>query len=196
MVAEIVPLRILAIAGSARRDSLNRKLQHVACAALMQAGAKVTEVNLDDFPMPVYHGDLEDREGLPLHARRLRSLMMEHQALLIVSPENNASIPAVLKNALDWMSRPDGGQNGLVPYQNKVALLMSATPGALGGLRGLQHLRQVLQALSVLVLSEQLGVPRAHEKFDADGKLNDPKLQASITGLAQRLINVAGRLAA
>ena len=113
--------------------------------------------------MPLYQGDLEAREGMPPQARRLKALLADHHALLLVSPENNASVPALLKNTLDWLSRPDGGQNGLVAFQGKVALLMAASPGSLGGLRGLAHLRQILQALSVLVLTEQLAVPRAHE---------------------------------
>jgi NAD(P)H-dependent FMN reductase len=188
-------VKVLAFAGSARRDSLNKKLLRLAAAALLEAGALVTVVDLEDFPMPLYHGDLEHREGMPEHARRLRRLLGEHQGLLLVSPENNASVSSLLKNALDWMSRPDGGQNGLVPFQNKVALLMSASPGALGGLRGLVHLRQILQALSVLVLTEQLALVRAHEQFDGEGQLIDPKLRASLSGLAERFIGVVSRLA-
>jgi NAD(P)H-dependent FMN reductase len=188
-------VKVLVFAGSARRDSLNKKLARVAAAAVTAAGGETTLMDLNDYPMPVYHGDLEAEQGLPENARKLKRLFMEYRALLIVSPENNASIPAMLKNTLDWVSRPADGQNGLVPYQNKVALLMSASPGALGGLRGLVHLRQSLQSLGVLVLSEQLAVSRAHEQFNAAGALTDAKLQASVTGLTQRLVRVAGRLA-
>lgn len=188
--------KILAFAGSARRDSLNKKLVRVAAAAATQAGGSVTVIDLDDFALPLYHGDLEAASGVPARARELRQLVAAHQALLIASPENNASIPAALKNALDWVSRPTDGQNGLAPYQGKVAALLSASPGAYGGMRGLVHLRQVLQALGVLVLSEQVAVGRAHEMFDAAGALTDIKLQASVTGLAQRLVSVASRLSA
>lgn len=191
-----MPVRILAFAGSARRDSLNKKLARAAAAAATAAGGEVTLIDLDDYPMPVYHGDLEAREGLPENGRRLKQLFAEHQALLIASPENNASMSSLLKNTLDWVSRAADGQNGLVPYQNKVALLLSASPGALGGLRGLVHLRQTLQALTVLVLSEQLALTRAHEQFDAAGRLVDPRMQASLDGLTQRLVSVAARLAA
>lgn len=186
---------ILAFAGSARRDSLNKKLVRVAAAAAAAAGGTVTLVDLDDYAMPVYHGDLEAKDGVPENARRLRRLVAEHQGLLIASPENNASIPAVLKNALDWVSRPTDGQNGLAPYQGKVAALLSASPGVYGGMRGLVHVRQVLQALGVLVLSEQVAVGRAHEMFGADGALTDVKLQASVAGLAQRLVAVMSMLA-
>lgn len=188
------PVRVLAIAGSTRSGSLNRMLLAEVVRALEPTGAAVTEAALEDFPMPLYQGDLEAREGIPPQARRLKALLADHHALLLVSPENNASVPAVLKNTLDWLSRPDGGQNGLVAFQGKVALLMSASPGSLGGLRGLAHLRQILQALSVLVLTEQLAVPRAHEQFDGQGRLQDPKLLASIAGLSRRLVSVCARL--
>jgi NAD(P)H-dependent FMN reductase len=186
--------KVLAFAGSARPDSLNKKLARVAAETARAAGGEVTLVDLDDYPMPVYHGDLEAREGVPRKARELRALFLSHDALLIVSPENNASVSALLKNTLDWLSRPTDGQNGLVPYQGKVAALFSASPGALGGLRGLAHLRQILQTLNVLVLAEQFALPRAHEAFDASGALADPKQQAIVSGIARRLVDVSGRL--
>ena len=186
--------RILAFAGSARRDSLNKKLIRVAAAMAESAGASVTSIDLNDFPLPLYHGDLEAAEGVPPLARQLRELIASHQGLLIASPEYNASIPAPLKNALDWVSRPVDGKNGLAAYQGKIAALMSASPGAYGGLRGLVHLRQVLQALGVLVLSEQVAVGRANEQFDAAGNLGDPRMQASLTGLVQRLVTVGSAL--
>ncbi len=189
-----MPVKILAFAGSARKDSLNKKLARVAAASATSAGGDVTLIDLDDYPMPVYHGDLEEREGLPENGRKLKKLFMEHQALLIVSPENNASMSSLLKNTLDWVSRAVDGQNGLVPYQNKVALLLAASPGALGGLRGMVHLRQTLQALTVLVLSEQLALNRAHEQFDPAGKLLDPKMQASLDGLTRRLVSITAKL--
>lgn len=187
--------KILAFAGSARSESLNKRLVRVAAEGAKAAGADVTLVDLDDYPMPVYHGDLEAKEGIPPNARLLKDLFREHHGLLIASPENNASIPAMLKNSLDWVSRPDGGQNGLVPYQRKVAALLSASPGALGGLRGLVHLRAVLQALGVLVLSEQFALPRAHEAFADAGHLSDPKQSTSLLGVTGRLVEVTRRMA-
>jgi NAD(P)H-dependent FMN reductase len=188
--------KVLAFAGSARIDSLNKKLVRIAADAARASGAEVTLVDLADFPMPLYHGDLESREGVPQKARELRELFRIHDALLVASPENNASVSSLLKNTLDWISRPADGQNGLVPYQGKVAALLAASPGALGGLRGLVHLRQILQALNVLVLSEQFALARAHEAFDATGALAESKQQAAVTGVARRLVEVAGRLAA
>lgn len=175
---------------------MNKKLAAVAGAALGAAGGDTTHIDLNDYPMPLYHGDLEQKEGVPENARKLKALFMAHRALLIVSPENNASVSSLLKNTLDWVSRPDSGQNGLVPYQGKVAALMSASPGALGGLRGLMHLRQILQTLNVLVLSEQFALPRAHEAFNEAGALLDPKQQASVSGVARRLVEVSSKLSA
>lgn len=187
--------RILAFAGSARKASLNKRLISVAADAARAAGGEVTLVDLDDYPMPLYHGDLEAAEGVPPNARRLRERLLVHDALLLCSPENNASVSALLKNTLDWLSRPDGGQNGLVPFQGKVAALLSASPGQLGGLRGLVHLRAILQALGVLVISEQFALARGHEAFAPDGTLQDPRHQASVAGVTKRLVEVTTRLA-
>ncbi len=182
--------KILVFAGSARRDSLNKKLARVAADAARAGGAEVTLIDLGDYPMPIYHGDLEEQTGLPENASRLKQLFLKHDALLLVSPENNASVPALMKNTLDWLSRQDGDQSGLVPYAGKVAALLAASPGGLGGLRGLVHLRQILQNFNVLVLSEQFALPHAHEAFTDDGTLKDAKQLAAVSKLAQRLIAV------
>ena len=188
--------RILVFAGSARAGSLNKKLARAAAAAVRVTGAEATLIDLADYPMPLYDGDLEAREGVPASARSLKDLFIAHQGLLIVSPENNASVSALLKNTLDWISRQDGSESGLVPYQGKVAALAGASPGALGGLRGLTHLRAILQTLNVLVLSEQVALARAHEAFNEDGSLKDAKQQAALAALATKLTDVCARLAA
>lgn len=190
----LVTAKLLAFSGSARSGSLNKILANAATEAARAAGAKVTLIDLRDFAMPVYDGDLEAKEGIPSKARELKALFMAHNGLLIASPENNASISSMLKNTLDWVSRPDSGQNGLVPYQNKVAGLLSASPGALGGLRGLVHLRAILQTLNVQVISEQFALGRAHEAFDESGKLKDARQQAMLSGTLQRLVDVTARL--
>lgn len=188
--------RILVFAGSARSGSLNKKLARVAAAAVRAAGAAPTLIDLADYPMPLYDGDLEAREGVPASARKLKDLFTAHQGLLIVSPENNASVSALLKNTLDWISRQDGGESGLVPYQGKVAALAGASPGALGGLRGLTHLRAILQTLNVLVLPEQVALGRAHEAFNKDGSLKDAKQQAALAAMTKKLADTCARLAA
>jgi len=188
--------RILIFAGSARSGSLNKKLARAAAAAVRAAGAEAGLIDLADYPMPLYDGDLEEREGVPANARKLKDLFNAHQGMLIVSPENNASVSALLKNTLDWISRQDGNESGLVPYRGKVAALAGASPGALGGLRGLTHLRAILQALNVLVLSEQFALGRAHEAFNADGSLRDAKEQDALASLALKLTEVCAKLTA
>lgn len=191
-----MPTRILVFAGSARESSLNKKLARVAARAVADAGGEAAFIDLRDFPMPLYDGDLEAVSGVPVQALRLRELFKQHQGLLIASPENNSSVPSLLKNALDWVSRPTDGEPGTVPYRAKVSALLAASPGVLGGLRGLVHLRQILNGLGVLVLAEQLAIPRAHEAFNDDGTLKDAAQRANLDGLAHRLVEVTTRLAA
>ncbi|MDH3591896.1 MAG: NAD(P)H-dependent oxidoreductase, partial [Planctomycetota bacterium] len=132
--------KILALSGSLRGDSFNRKLVAAAAAGARAAGAAVTEIDIREFPLPLYDGDLEARDGLPEHALRLKRLFAEHEGLLIASPEYNGSISGALKNLIDWVSRPASkGEKPLASFDGKVAAIMAASPGGLGGLRGLVH---------------------------------------------------------
>jgi len=186
--------RILAFAGSTRTDSYNKKLVQIAAAGARTAGAEVTYVDLRDLPMPLFDEDLETSHGLPPAARQFKDLLLAHQGLLIASPEYNSSIAAVLKNAIDWASRPTAGEPPLAGFTNKAAVIMSASPGALGGLRGLVHLRSILGNIKVLVLPDQIAVPKAHEAFNPDGSLKDAKQQASIEQLGQKLTEILVKL--
>ena len=190
--------RVLVFAGSARRESLNKKLARVGADALRAAGADATFLDLDDHPIPVYHGDLEAREGMPENARKLREIFMAHDALLIASPENNTSVSSLLKNVLDWLSRGvgdgRGANSGLAPYRGKVAGIMTATPGGYGGVRGLPHLRQILSALGVIVLPTQVQLAHADRAFDEAGKLTDPKMMQAVESMAKSLAETAKRL--
>jgi chromate reductase, NAD(P)H dehydrogenase (quinone) len=142
--------------------------------------------------MPLYDGDLEDRDGLPDNALRLKALFKEHDALLIASPEYNSSIPPLLKNTIDWVSREWQGESGLVPYQNKVAAILAASPGQLGGMRMLPHLRQMLNTLGVLVLPGQFALSNADQAFDAEtGALKSP---ARLHALVLELVNTTAAL--
>ena len=167
--------KILAFSGSIRRDAWNRRLIQAAVDATRAAGGNVTLIDLADYPLPLYNGDLEDKDGLPDNALRLKALFKSHDALLIASPEYNSSIPPLLKNTIDWVSREWGGESGLVPYQNKVAAIMAASPGQFGGMRMLPHLRQILNTLGVLVLPGQFSLPGADKAFDEEnGALKSP----------------------
>ena len=190
--------RILVFAGSARRDSLNKKLARAAAQFAREAGAEATFVDLDDYPIPLYHGDLEAASGMPENARKLRGIFLAHDALIIASPENNSSMSSLLKNTIDWLSRDvedgKGDSSGLAPWRGKVAGLMAASPGGFGGIRALPHLRQILAALGVTVLGTQVAVPRAHEAFAADGSLADERVAKSLRSLAEAVTRAAQRL--
>ena len=191
--------KILVFAGSARRDSLNKKLARVAADAVRAAGGEATFIDLDDYPMPVYHGDLEAAEGMPENARKLRALFMAHDGLLIASPENNQSITSLLKNVIDWLSRDigdgKGDNSGLAPYRGKVVGIMNATPGPYGGVRHLFHLRQVMSGLQTIVLPNQVQLARADQAFDEKGALKDERWSKALHGLAKSLVETAGKLA-
>jgi NAD(P)H-dependent FMN reductase len=186
--------KILAFAGSTRIDSYNKKLVKIAAAGAKAAGAEVTYIDLRDLPLPLYDEDLEAQEGLPANARTFKDLMISHQGLLIASPEYNSSLTAVLKNAIDWASRPAPNEAPLAAFAGKVATIMSASPGALGGLRGLVHLRSILGNIKVLVLPDQIAVSKAYEAFNPDGTLVDPKQQESIEKLGDGLTKILLKL--
>ncbi|NJL88439.1 MAG: NAD(P)H-dependent oxidoreductase [Coleofasciculaceae cyanobacterium SM2_1_6] len=185
---------ILAFAGSTRQDSYNKKLVQIAAQGASQTGADVTYLDLRDLPLPLFDEDLEAQEGIPANAKKLKELMIAHQGFLIASPEYNGSVTAVLKNAIDWASRPQPGEAPLACFSGKVAVLMSASPGALGGLRGLVHLRAVLGNLSMIVLPEQRAIGNAYNAFQPDGSLQDADQQRAIEQLGARLTTVLGKL--
>jgi len=174
--------RILAFAGSARRDSVNRKL-----ITLASGMADATLLELADYPLPLYNADLEAEEGVPANARALQAIFLQHDALLLACPEYNGSITPLLKNTLDWVSRPAPGLKSLAAFEGKVAALLAASPGSLGGLRGLVHVRAILSGIGVLVMPRQLAVPRAHEGID-------DATQARLRGVVDALVDTVARL--
>lgn len=188
--------KILAFAGSTRIDSFNKKLVKVAAAGAMENGVDVTIIDLRDFAMSLYDGDLEQKEGLPSNARKLKDLMLSHQGFLISSPEYNSSISGVLKNTIDWASRPSEGEESLACFKDKVAGIMSASPGGLGGLRGLVHVRAILENISVLVIPEQIAVAKAHEVFNTDGTLKDKKQEEQVKRIGASVAKLLIKLTA
>ena len=186
--------KILAFSGSLRKGSYNQQVVTIAAGGARAAGAEVTVLNLREIPLPVYDADLEAGEGLPDNVRTLKGLMRSHDGFLISSPENNSTLSAALKNAIDWASRPDGDEPTLACFKDKTAVIMAASPGGLGGLRGLGHLRSILSSIGVLVLPDQKAIPRVHEALAADGTLSDPGLQQAIEALGARLAEVLAKL--
>ena len=140
--------RILAFAGSARSNSWNARLVRIAAEGARVAGANVTVLDLKDHPMPLFDEDLERESGTPNNAVKLKQLFLEHDGLLIASPEYNSSITPLLKNTIDWVSQPGENEPMLAAYQGKVAAIMATSPGGLGGLRGLVHLRSILSSVT------------------------------------------------
>lgn len=193
MLTAPMPLtpRILAFSGSARRESLNRKLLAVTVAAVREAGGEVTLLDLNDYVLPLYHGDLEDTEGLPANAAKLIELIGSHHALLIASPEYNSMITPLLKNTLDWCTR--GEDN---PFTDKVAAVVSASPGAFGGVRSLKLAQQLLLHLGCHVVPGQTSLPHADKAFDASGILTDVRTQKSVRALASALVETTRKLSA
>ena len=186
--------RILAFAGSARRDSYNKKLIRIAARGAEAAGAEVTLLDLADFPLPMYDGDLEEADGIPENALALKELFLAHQGLLLACPEYNSSITPLLKNTLDWVSRPAPGEGPLAAYQGKVCSLMSASPGALGGLRGLVHVRMILGNIGVVVLPKQIAISQANAAFAQDGSLVDAKQQETVESLGKKVAEMLAKL--
>lgn len=177
--------KILAFSGSAREGSFNQKLVGVAARAAEAAGADVKVINLKDYPLPLYNADEEHEKGLPSTALELKQLFKEADGFLVSSPEYNGFFTPLLKNAIDWISRPHEGEKPLEAFTGKVAGIMSASPGALGGLRGLPALLALLNNLKVTVIGETKAVGKAGEAFDDNGDLIDTSTKNAIESIGK-----------
>lgn len=189
-------IKIVAFAGSLRTASHNKKLVRIAAAGARTAGAAVTSVDLRDIPMPLYDGDIEREQGLPPNAKVFKRLLIENHGMLISSPEYNSAFSAVLKNAIDWASRPEPNEPALLAFKGKIAGLMSASPGNLGGVRGLAVLRSILSNIGVVVIPTQLIIARASDAFDPDGSLKDERQQSAIEAIGAEAVRFAAKLSA
>ncbi len=188
---------ILAFGGSLRRDSYNQKLAAIAACGGREAGAEVTVISLRDFTLPVFDEDLEAASGMPEAAKRLKAIFREHHGLIIASPEYNSSITAALKNTIDWVSRGESDDEpALSALAGKTAVVCSASPGGLGGMRGLVHLRAILGSIGITVLPDQIAIGKAYEAFTPDGALVDAEQQARIKALGSNLSKHLSKLLA
>lgn len=186
---------IIAFAGSARRESLNARVLRVAAEGAVEAGAEVQVVDLADYPMPLYDGDLERDQGLPAAAGELKAVFRAGDGFLIASPEYNSSITPLLKNTIDWVSRAESDDEpGLVAYRGKVAALLSASPGRLGGLRGLVHLRAILGNIGVHVIPAQRAISGAAKAFDEQGAMVNDSDRGGLHAVARALVETTRRL--
>ena len=191
----LVPPKILVFAGSIRTGAYSGRTADAAMKELAVQGAEVTRISLADYPLPIMDEDLEKAEGVPDNAVRLGRLIAAHDAVLIASPEYNASIPPLLKNTIDWISRirSDGGKP-FRPLSGKLVGLCSSSDGNFAGIRGLYHLRAVLMNCQAEILTRQCSIARASEAFDADGELRDERTKGMMTTLCSALIERAGQL--
>ena len=186
--------KILAFAGSARKDSWNKRILALAVQGAKAAGADVTVLDFRDLVLPLFDQDEEAKNGLHPNARKLKDLMIAHHGFLIACPEYNSSITPLLKNAIDWASRPVANETPLNCYHGKVAALMSASEGAFGGLRGLVHVRAILGNIRTLVLPDQVAVPRVNTLFGPDGAVTNPAVQKSLEQLGADVAAIVTKL--
>lgn len=189
--------RLLFFAGSARAGSHNKRLADLAHRIALANGVESVFVDLNDYPMPIYHGDVEAEQGPPEEARKFKALLGEYQGVFIASPEYNASIAPLLKNTLDWVTRVRAkGETGLEVFRSRVFAISGASPGYYGGMRSLLQLREILAiGLGATVIPQQIALPRAHEAFDADGRLKDDRQQDLLKSVVEALAVAARKFA-
>jgi NAD(P)H-dependent FMN reductase len=188
-------MRLLFFAGSTREGSFNKKLARLGCRIAEANGIEAVFVDLKDYPMPLYNGDLEAAEGPPEKARAFKALLSEYPGVFIACPEYNSSVTPLLKNTLDWVTRVRAkGETGLEVYQSRVFAISGASPGYYGAMRSLLNLRQILEVgIAATVIPQQLALPRAGDAFDEDGSLKDKAQQELCKSVVEALAIAARR---
>jgi len=186
--------KILAFDGSGRTGSINHVILDKVVAAAKTHGAEVTVIDLYDYDLPLYNGDLHAEEGMPPRLDSLKAIFREHDAFLIASPEYNGSFSPLLKNAIDWVSRQGPGETPLQGFKGKIAGLIATSPGKIGGLRGLYQLNTVLWSIGMLVLPEIVSVPFFKDAVDENGDLKNDSDKNAVANLARRIVAVTSAL--
>jgi NAD(P)H-dependent FMN reductase len=188
-------LKILVIPGSLRTGSHNARLAAAAAYQFAQAGAEVTRISLSDFPLPIYDGDLQTRSGVPKHAINLKRMMSAHHGVLIVTPEYNSSVPPLVKNAIDWVSRvQDTHETRYQVFRGRPFAIAAASENRLGGVRCLAALRLILSACQATVIPNQLALSFAGEAYDDMDRLKHPADIEALGALVRQLIDVSQRM--
>ena len=183
---------LLAFSGSLRQASFNQQLVTLAAKQAEALGASVKLVSLNDYNLPLFNEDIE-KDGLPQGAQQLKADMIAADGYLIASPEYNAFFTPALKNAIDWASRPNGDEPRLACFAGKVAGLLSASPGALGGLRGIPRLHVLLQGIGTLVVPQTASIGSIHEVLPKAGEVPSADLLGKVTPVVQAVINACGK---
>lgn len=179
---------ILIFAGSARRDALSKRLAAAATLATGAAGAKPTLIDLGDFDVPIYHGDLEAASGIPRAVVEFRHLVAAHHGMILVTPEYNGFVTPLMLNMLCWASRPSPGDDFGAVFAGKPVALMASSSGRLGGVRAIPRLRDMVAELGMLPVPGFVTIPAAEQAFANDGHLADPALADSLNGVIRRLL--------
>jgi chromate reductase len=188
-------LKILVIPGSLRSGSHNARLAAVAAYQFAQAGAEVTRISLSDFPLPIYDGDLQTKSGVPKHAINLKRMMSVHHGVLIVTPEYNSSVPPLVKNTIDWVSRvQDTHETRYQGFRERPFAIAAASESRLGGTRCLAALRLILSACQAMVIPNQLALSFASEAYDDMDRLKHPGDIEALNALVRQLIDVSQRM--
>lgn len=191
---------IIALSGSLKENSFNRKLVNIAAEGAETADAEVIHINLADFPIPLFSEDLE-AEGTPAPVNDLKQIFADADGILLASPEYNGSVTGVLKNTIDWLSRPGKSRSGESAdigsaFAGKAVGLLATSPGGLGGLRGLSHARDILFNLGAIINPNQIAVPGAFQAFDGEGRLTDENMAERVKGLGADIARLAGQIKA
>jgi chromate reductase, NAD(P)H dehydrogenase (quinone) len=188
-------LKILVIPGSLRTGSHNARLAAAAAYQFAQAGAEVTRISLGDFPLPIYDGDLQTKSGVPKNAINLKRMIGAHQGVLFVTPEYNSSVPPLVKNTIDWVTRVQDAQEtrGQV-FRDRIFAIAAASESRLGGTRALAALRLILSACHATIIPNQLAVSFAGEAYDDMDRLKHPADIEALNALVRQLIDVSQRL--
>jgi NAD(P)H-dependent FMN reductase len=188
-------LKILIIPGSLRTGSHNARLAAQAAYEFTQAGVDVTQLSLGDFPLPIYDGDLQAKSGVPKNAVNLKRIMAGHHGVLLVTPEYNASLPPLVKNTIDWLSRvQDPNEARGQVFRERPFAIAAASESRLGGTRVLAALRLVLSALQATVIPNQLALSFAAQAYDDMDRLKNPADIGALKALVRQLIDVSQRL--
>ena len=188
-------LKILVIPGSLRTGSLNAKLAATIALELVQAGAEVTRISLSDFPLPIYDADLQTKSGIPKHAVNLKRMIGAHHGVLFVTPEYNSSVPALVKNTIDWITRvQDPHESRGQVFRERVFAIASASEGRLGGTRALAALRLILSACQAQVIPNQLALTFAEQAYDEMERLKNSADAEALKALVRQLIAISQRM--
>jgi chromate reductase, NAD(P)H dehydrogenase (quinone) len=188
-------LKILVIPGSLRSGSHNARLAAAAAHELALAGAEVTRISLADFPLPIYDGDLQTKSGVPKHAIDLKRMRSAHHGVLIVTPEYNSSVPALVKNTIDWVTRvQDAHETRGQVFRERAFAIAAASENRLGGTRSLAALRLILSACHAVVIPNQLALSFANEAYDDTDRLKHPADIEALKALVRQLIELSQRM--